>query len=161
MAVARRMIYGAVFAVVAMEVGLASPSGAGPTSAIGPNQHYLGYVNGKHSQAVIHVACPGPAGGHRTGPPVGRQTVNLKRVSSGGGYTGSLAHQRIWAQFGRDALHVVGFTSYNTPKAIPNGLRLPCDGTGTVTFTTCFGTLPCSSSAKDDTVRVTFENIAV
>jgi hypothetical protein len=117
-------------------------------------------VNGKHAKAVIRVVYPGPVGGNRTGPPVGNQTVTVKRVSSGGGYTRSLAHE-IWAQFDNDALHVVGFTSYNAPKAIPTGLRLPCGGTGTVTFTTYFGTLPCASNARDDVVHVTFANIAV
>jgi hypothetical protein len=161
MAVIRRMIWVvAIVAVVGMVVGFSPPSAATPSSRIGANQHYLGYVNGKHANAVIRVACPGPVGGNRTGPPEGKQTVTVKRVSSAGGYTGSFAHE-VWAQFGKDALHVVGFTSYNTPMAIPTALRLPCSGTGTVTFTTCFGTLACASSAKADIVHVTVENIAV
>ena len=86
-------------------------------------------------------------------------SVAVRRASSGGGYTGSLGHE-VWAEFGKDALHVVGFTSYNTPKAIPTALRLPCNGAGAVMFTTCFGTLPCASNARDDVVHVTFENIA-
>jgi hypothetical protein len=155
------MIYAvAIVTVVAMVVGISPPSAAAPAAKIDPNQRYLGYLNGKHTNAVIRVACPGPVGGNRTGPPVGKQTVTVKRVSSGSGYTGSFAHE-VWAQFGKDALHVVGFTSYNTPKAIPTALRLPCSGTGTVTCTTCFGTLPCASNAKDDVVHVTFANIAV
>ena len=156
MTVLRRTIY--TVAVATIAVGFLSTSAV--ATSIGPKQHYLGLVNAKHANAVIHVACPGPAGGHRTGPPVGRQTVSVKRATSGGGYTGSLAHE-VWAEFNKDAIHVAGFTTYNTPKAIPTSLRLPCGGTGTVTFTTCFGTLPCSANAKDDVVRVTFVNIAV
>jgi hypothetical protein len=140
-------------------LGTAIPAQA-TTPPIGPNQHFVGRVNDKHVGAVIYVICPGPAGGNRTGPPAGNQTVKVVRVASGGGYTGPSAHQ-IWAEFNKDAMHVVGFTTYNTPKAIPTSLRLPCSGKGTVTFTTCFGTLPCAATAKDNVVTVTFENIAV
>src|SRR5437867_3532304 len=145
--------------VIAAMLGTAVPARA-TTPPIGPNQHYVGLVNHKHVGAVIYVVCPGPAGGDRTGPPTGNQTVKVVRVTSGGGYTGSSAN-RIWAEFNKDSIHVVGFTTYNTPKAIPTSLQLPCSGTGTVTFTTCFGTLPCAANAKDDVVPVTFENLAV
>jgi hypothetical protein len=86
--------------------------------------------------------------------------VKVERVRSGGGYTGSVAHE-IWTEFNQDAFHVVGFITYNTAQAIPTGLQLPCGGTGTVTFTTCFGTLPCAANAKADVVPVTFVNLAV
>jgi hypothetical protein len=138
--------------------GVAVPAEAA-TPPIRPNQHFVGLVNGKHVGAVIYVVCPGPAG-DRTGPPAGNQTVKVVRVASGGGYTGSSAN-RIWAEFNKDSIHVVGFTTYNTAKAIPTGLQLPCSGTGTVTFTTCFGTVPCAANAKDNVVPVTFENLAV
>jgi hypothetical protein len=146
----------AVLATVAA-LGTAIPAQAA-TTPIGPNQHFVGLVNDKHAGAVIYVICPGPAGGDRTGPPAGNQTVEVLRVASGGGYTGP--SQQIWAEFDKDAIHVVGFTTYKTAKAIPTGLQLPCSGTGTVTFTTCFGTRPCAATAKDDVVPVTFENIA-
>jgi hypothetical protein len=137
-----------------------SPAAASTaTDRIGPNQHYSGLVNGQHANAVIYVVCPGPASAGRTGPPAGNQTVNVVRTPKGGGYTGAFAHE-IWAQF-NDNFNVVGFTRYNTPQAIPTGLQLPCGGAGAVTFTTCFGTLPCSATAEDDVVPVTYENIAV
>jgi hypothetical protein len=139
--------------------GMAVPAQAA-TPPIGPNQHFAGFVNNRHVGAAIYVVCPGPAGGDRTGPPAGNQTVKVVRVASGGGYTGSSAHE-IWAEFNKDAIHVVGFTRYNVAKAIPTSLRLPCSGKGTVTFTTCFGTLPCAANARDNVVPVTFENIAV
>ena len=148
-----------VMVVLVVTVGTAVPARA-TTPPIRPDQHYVGLVNNKHFGAVIYVICPGPAGGDRTGPPAGNQTVKVVRVTSGGGYTGSSAHE-IWAEFNKDSFHVVGFTTYNTPKAIPTNLQLPCSGTGTVTFTTCFGTLPCAANAKDDVVPVTFENLAV
>jgi len=148
-----------VMAVMVVMLGTAVPAQA-TTPPIGPNQHYLGLVNNKHVGAVIYVICPGPPGGNRTGPPAGNQTVKVVRVTSGGGYTGSSAHE-IWAEFDKDSLHLVAFTSYNTAKAIPTSLQLPCSGTGTVRFTTCPGTLPCRANAKDDVVPVTFENPAV
>ena len=150
----RRVVLIAMLATI----GVAAPAQA-TTRAIRPNQHYLGYVNNKHVGAVIYVVCPGPAGGTRTGPPAGNQTVKVEKVTSGGGYTGSVAHE-IWAEFNKDAFHVVGFTAYNVAKALPTGLQLPCAGTGTVTFTTCFGTLPCAVNAKADVVPVTFVNLA-
>ena len=150
---------GAIVAAIATVGLVGSHSAAATGSAIGPKQHYVGLVNGKHKGAVIYVVCPGPAGGTRTGPPAGNQTVSVRRVRSGGGYTGSAAHE-VWAQFGKDERHVVGFRRYGVSKAIPTALRLPCQGTGTVTFTTCFGTLPCASNAKDDRVPVRFVNIA-
>jgi hypothetical protein len=148
-----------IIGTVVIVIGTVAPPAASTTTPIGPKQHYLGLVNAKHSSAVIYVVCPGPAAG-RTGPPAGSQTVAVRKVLSGGGYTGSFAHE-IWAQFGNDQVHVVGFTSYNVAKPIPTSLRLPCQGTGTVTFTTCFGTGPCAANGKPDTVTVTFENIAV
>jgi hypothetical protein len=126
---------------------------------IGPEQHYLGLVNGTNTKATISVVCPGPAAA-RTGPPAGGQTVAVTQVAAGGGDTGSMGHE-IWTQFGTDQLHVVAFANYDTPATIPTTLQLPCEGTGTVDFTTCFGTLPCAADAVDNVVTVTFVNIAV
>jgi len=139
---------------------IGSTDAAATGTAIGPHQHYIGLVNGKHKGAAIDVVCPGPAGGTRTGPPTGKQTVSVRRIRSDGGNTGSIAHQ-VWAQFGKDERHVVRFNRYDVSKPFPTGLRLPCQGTGTVTFTTCFGTLPCAANAKDDRVTVRYVNIAV
>src|SRR4051812_28518682 len=111
-------------AVLAIVVAFGPPIPAqAATPPIRPNQHFIGLVNNKHVGAVIYVVCPGPAGGDRTGPPAGNQTVKVARVASGGGYTGSSAHE-LWAQFNKDSIHVVGFTTYNTAKAIPSSLQL-------------------------------------
>src|SRR5204863_4703366 len=110
-----------VTVVMVVTLGTAIPVRA-TTPPIRPNQHYVGLVNAKHVGAVIYVVCPGPAGGDRTGPPAGNQHVKVARVASGGGYTGSSAHE-IWAQFDKDSFHVVGFTTYNTAHAIPTGLQ--------------------------------------
>jgi hypothetical protein len=126
---------------------------------IGPEQHYLGLVNGNNAKATIIVVCPGPAAAGRTGAPAGNQTVAVTQVATGGGNTGSMGHE-VWTQFGADQLHVVALATYDTPATIPNTLQLPCEGTGVVDFTTCFGTLPCAADAVDNLVTVTFVNIA-
>jgi hypothetical protein len=126
---------------------------------IGPEQHFIGLVNGKSSDAVIYVVCPGPAGGNRTGPPAGNQTVDVHQVESGGGDTGSLGNH-LWSQL--DRFHIIAsFDYYDSPAGLPNTLQLPCDGTGVVTFTSCFDTLPCGVDTVDYLVKVTFVNIAV
>jgi hypothetical protein len=153
-----RVLVRVILVVAVLGCGAAAAGAAAQT--IGPKQHYLGYVNGKHANAVIRVVCPGPAGGKRTGPPAGNQPVRVVRVRSGGGYTGANGH-KVWAEFANDKVHVVGFSRYGVTHPIPTTLRLPCQGTGTVRFTTCFGTMACSSTAKDHVVRVTFENVAV
>ena len=136
------------------------PAGA----PIGPDEHFVGLVNGvdgttASAKPVITVVCPGPATADRTGPPVAGQTVDVHQVTSGGGNTGSLA-PALWAVFPNDLLHVVGFTRYDTPANIPTTVQLPCEGTGTVTFTSCFGPVACAADAIDYTVTVTFINIA-
>jgi hypothetical protein len=140
-------------------VGVFGMPAAATGLAINPNEHYFGFVNGKHSQAFIHVVCRGPAGGSHTGPPTPAQSVSVQHLRSDGADTGSVAHE-IWAEFANDRVHVVGFTHYGPSKPIPTTLRLPCQGTGTVRFTTCFGTRPCGSGSRDDVVKVTFVNIA-
>ena len=131
---------------------------------IGPEQHFVGLVNGVDgstatAKPVISVVCPGPATAGRTGPPVSGQTVAVHQVASGGGDTGSLA-PALWAVFPNDLLHVVGFSTYDTPGTVPTTLQLPCEGTGTVTFTACFGPVACAADAVDFTLTVTFVNIA-
>jgi hypothetical protein len=126
---------------------------------IGPQQHFVGLVNGKSRDAVIYVVCAGPAGGNRTGPPTGDQTVDVHQVASGGGNTGAFGN-RLWSQL--DPVNVIAsFGSYDAPVALPNTLQLPCEGTGVVTFTSCFDTLPCAADAVDFLVTVTFVNLAV
>jgi len=153
-----RLLVRVILVMAVLGYGTAAAGAAGQT--IGPKQHYLGYVNGKRANAVIRVVCPGPAGAKRTGPPAGNQPVRVVRVRSGGGYTGAIG-RKVWAEFANDTVHVVGFSRYGVTHPIPTTLRLPCQGTGTARFTPCFGTLPCSSTAKDDVVRVTFVNVAV
>jgi len=137
-------------------VGLASPALA--ATPIGPNQSFLGLVNGHHSDAVILVVCAGPIWPGRTGPAVSGQKVSvaLSPALAGPGFTGS-AGRRIVVRFGDDPFKSVVLGSYDTPAPFPSGLQLPCYGTGVVRFTP----RPTSPTARDDMVKVRYENIAV
>jgi hypothetical protein len=127
---------------------------------IRPNQHFIGLVNGDATEAVVYVACAGPMLLGGTGPPVGGQTVSVHQVESGGGFTGSAAHL-LAAEFDSDTADAVVFGTYDTRGEIPITTNVPCEGMGTVRFTSCFGLAPCPADAVDYVVKVTFVNLAV
>lgn len=142
---------------LALYAGTAGASVAVASSPIRPNQHFIGLINGKHVDAVIYTVCPGPATG-RDGPPQGGQTVAVRRVASGGGNTGARAHT-IYALITADT--IVALKAYGSPEPIPTSARVPCDGSGTITFTTCPPPQPCGARAEPDNVPVRFVNIAI
>jgi hypothetical protein len=148
--------------VIALIVGLmAGSAAAGPTTMqpIGPNQQLLGLVNGRNVDAVVYTVCPGPIYPGRTGPPAGGQNLSVQQVASGGGYTASAT--TIFAQFNSDPRQVFIFHDYRVADPISVTLRVPCEGTGTATFSVCFDTLPCPAGAQPDIVAVRFIDIAV
>lgn len=138
----------------ALAAGLLTASGAAASGRIGPNQHFIGLVNGKHAGAVIYVVCAGPAGG--TGPVAGGQTVAVKRVRSGGGDTGAgggVVYARITPS------SIVEMRRYGQSESIPSSTQVPCQGTGVVTFSTCPLPQPCGAGAKVDSVPVEYVNL--
>jgi hypothetical protein len=126
-------------------------------SPIGPNQHFVGLVNGKHTGAVIYTICPGPATSDY-GPPAGDQTVAVRRVAAGGGNTGA-GGRVIYARI--TPTTIVTMKAYDRPESIPTSARVPCQGKGTITFSTCPLPQPCGAGGKVDDVPVTFIDIAV
>jgi hypothetical protein len=140
---------------VAVLAGSLASEVAFASSPIGPNQHFLGLINGKHTNAVIYTVCPGPATG--TGPPQGGQTVAVRRVSAGGGNTGAGAHV-IYARI--TPTTIVSIKAYGQPVPIPTSARVPCQGSGTITFSTCPLPQPCGAGARVDNVPVKFIDIA-
>jgi hypothetical protein len=154
---ARAVVAVAIAVPAALFVGTAA-AGAG-TQPIGPNQHFLGLVNGKNVGAVVFTVCGGPVSLGRTGPPAGGQHLSVAQIASGGGYTASA--NTVFAQFSSDPAHVFVFHDYGTDEALPPTLKVPCDGTGTVTFSPCFDTLPCPVGARADVVSVRFIDLAV
>ncbi len=149
-----------VVAAVALVV-LAPSSMAGASGGrIGPNQHFIGLVNGKHTGAIIYTVCPGPMSPGRLGPPAGNQTVEVQRVSAGGGDTGS-SGKFVYGYIPGGPPAITQLNRYDTPGAISTSARIPCQGNGVVYFSSCPLPQPCGAGAKTDDVAVRFENIAM
>jgi hypothetical protein len=130
---------------------------------IQPNQHFIGLVNGSNAApVVVYTVCPGPAAG-QTGPVAGGQTLSVARVASGHGYTGPFS--QVYAWFNQDSggprPNMVKFTEYGVSQPIPSAVRVPCGGTGQVTFSPCPYLAPCAAGFIQDVVKVEFVDIAV
>lgn len=145
---------------LAAALGLAVAAGCAPppSDVVGPGQHFVGVVNGSTSEAVVTTVCGGPVWEGRTGPPLAGQTLSLRRVDSGGGSTGTSSV--VFAQPTTASMAVVPFDRYDVAQPLPTDLQLPCDGTGLITFTPCFGIAGCTAGASEDVVKVRFVNIA-
>jgi hypothetical protein len=131
-------------------------------TAIGPKQHFVGRVNGQRSVATVTTVCAGPSTQGQLGSIASGQTVSVNRVSSGGGYTGLFSHVYAWfvqnaSVNGRLA---VTMTAYGTKVALPTSVRVPCDGTGRVEFSSCPYLAPCAAGWVPTYVRVQYVNIA-
>jgi hypothetical protein len=144
--------------------GVLAPS-AGAQARVGPGQHFLGLVNGSNQQpVVVDTVCPGPTGPGRTGPVAGGQTLEVAQTAAGHGYTGLFSQIYAWVvpapgSTGRPPSRT--FTDYGTPQSFPRSVRVPCDGTGRVEFSSCPYLAPCAAGWVPDYVRVRFVNIAV
>ena len=156
--------YGTIAALTLMggAFGLSTAGAAAVDPApIGPNQYFLGEVNGTSVNAVILVACPGPVISGQTGHPVSGQSVDVlpapSPTATGVGYTG-VAGGSVRVAFSNTATaDSVVLTQYAVKAAIPTTLLLPCSGTGTVAFVPA----PTSSTARSAFLKVTYQNIAV
>lgn len=154
-----RPLFPLVLAVAAIA---AAPAVSAAAVTVGPDQYFAGQVNGKEANAVIEVACPGPAS---SGAPLAGQTVAVQLVlpssSSAIGFTGSAATSiNAWLSWPTPAVvpppvKIATFTSYGS-LPIPTNISVPCSGTGVVTFVPT----PGSSTSRSATVSVTFVNIA-
>jgi hypothetical protein len=142
--------------VVALAAALWLTAGtAWAQQPIGPDEPFGGVVNGNTEQAQVFVVCPGPVFPGRTGPPAGNQSLMVV-FGKLGGFTGSASN--VVAAFKEDASVPVVFTEYGVPQPVPSTLKLPCGGTGSVTFR------PLASTVSDpgvaDVVPVEYVNIA-
>ena len=107
-------------------VGVGSAAAQEP---IGPNQHFLGLVNGSNNDPAVYVVCPGPVAAGRTGPVAGGQTMSVAQVSSGGGYTGLFSMVNSWfvpvpASSAAKPTEL-RFTEYGVPQNIPTSIQVP------------------------------------
>jgi hypothetical protein len=127
------------------------------SSAIGPNQAFVGAVNGRTPKAVIFVVCPGPSG--VTGHPEGHQTLGVSLARSGTtttGFTGSRGRSIMAVLGGGATSTAFDFMAYGS-QTVPTSLLLPCSGTGSVVFLP----RPASKTARSATVTVSFVNLAL
>jgi hypothetical protein len=160
-----------VVAAAAMVLG----TGVGSAAAqqpIGPNQHFLGLVNGSNDDPTVYVVCPGPISNGRTGPVAGGQTMSVANVAIGGGYTGLFSVVYAWFVPTATPTPVASptpvgpptqlkFTEYGVPQSIPTSVRVPCDGTGEVEFSSCPYLAPCAFGWVPNYVKVNFIDLAV
>jgi hypothetical protein len=153
--VTRRLLLTRVSALLSV-VGLlgiaAGPTAFAAKARIRPHQSFEGFVNDRRPVSTIDVACVGPA---ETGHPLGGQTVSVEPgVSGSDGYTGSKGY-KIKVLFVTPTATIspdIIFERYRS-LPIPTTVTLPCSGTVVVSFVP----LPSSSSARADSVRVTFD----
>ncbi|HTT87589.1 MAG TPA: hypothetical protein VMF60_09495 [Acidimicrobiales bacterium] len=145
-------------AVIAAGILTGAVTGAQAVSQpVGPNQSFVGMVNGKAQSASIEVLCPGPLRRGQRGNPAANQTVAVATPSSvagAGGYTGSLADSivaTLASPSSSGAVQVVTFTSYGS-EPIPTTWSLPCTGKSTMVF----APRPTSKTARSARVGVTF-----
>jgi hypothetical protein len=139
----------------------AGPSSPVSTSKVGPNQAFIGLVNGDASNATIDVLCPGPLRVNQKGDAASGQTLAIESPSAvavASGTTGSKADS-IVAQLAPGATSTsaavgvtVIFTKYGT-EPFPTNVLLPCDGSSAVVFTP----RPTSKTARSTRVDVRFE----
>jgi hypothetical protein len=125
-------------AAAAALVAAASPAGA--QVAIRPHQYFTGLVIGKTKLSVIDVLCAGPA---NTGHPAAGQSVEVRLMvpsaATTGGYTGNHANRihavLIWP-VGPVLLAkgIATLTHYSVKMPIPTKIKVPCSGTGTMSF---------------------------
>jgi len=126
---------------------------AGAAHRVGPDQFFTGVINGRDGNTAvpIHIdmACFGPVTPGETGHPMGGQTLAVHQlfpptIGSTIGKTGNDSTIEVFfgapppaspsALSGPAATKTVGFTRYDSVKALPTSLTLPCGGKGTVWF---------------------------
>jgi opacity protein-like surface antigen len=151
-----RLLAGAVTAIAL--AGLANAAGAAAAvTPIGPNQIFLGQVNGSSTKVNFDVVCPGPANmGHPADDTVG--VIKLQDPIPGFGRTGNASAIAAKLEYTVGTLAVLEpvakFTTYTT-KPVPSSVVTPCSGTGKMIFAPVKG----GSGAKSASVPVTFVNI--
>ena len=161
-----RLVFLCLTAIIAMIA--ATGAHASAQTPIKPGQHFVGLVNGSDNDPVVYTVCPGPAFPGETGRLLAGQTLAVAEIAQGAGYTGFFSSIHAWFVPTSvtpvtlpGAPPSVTFSRYGTPKRIPASVRVPCDGTGQVEFSSCPYLAPCAAGWVPDYVTVTFENVAV
>ena len=151
-------------AVVAASLG-AWTTAASAASPVGPQQVFVGLVNGKVGDAEIRVGCFGPIYAGETGHVLPGQSVEALPAPSTGstaGYTGTKA-TKIKLSIVLPVSPGVGpgsgvvLANYGVPVALPTSWSLPCSGPGAAVFLP----EPTSKTARSATVGVSFVSAGV
>ena len=129
---------------------------------VGAGQHFIGRVNGRRRNVVVQTVCPGPASPGRQGPLVAGQVFSAYKARRGPGATGLFTQIYAWfePEPGSPAPVEATITTYRTKVPIPDDVRVPCNGTGRVEFSSCPHLAPCAFGWVPDFVDVQFVNIA-
>ncbi len=148
----------AVLAVLAAALLLGASSASAVTDPlrVGPNQSFVGLVNGSSVRAgtPVYVACPGPrAFGH---PIRDRVSIGFVPRQPFVGFTGSLGNHIAVVFVGHQSVPI-DLTFYGQAEAVPATLSLPCHGIGQVRFSP----LPTSPTARPYVVWVRFVGLGV
>ncbi|HEV2344249.1 MAG TPA: hypothetical protein VGS97_09165 [Actinocrinis sp.] len=151
----------AAFASVALTGSAAIAAPVGDPAPIGPNTPFIALVNGKTADAVIAVVCPFPPTPGELGAPLSGQYVEVEPevVTPTGtfGFTGSAANSIDAVFTPASALsEAIVIKDWFVQVPIPTTLRLPCSGSGVVSF----DPMPTSNTAHSYTVTVTYGNVA-
>jgi hypothetical protein len=151
-----RLLGGAVITLALAGLAMA-PAAAAAATPIGPNQIFLGLVNGSSTTVNFDVVCAGAA---NMGKPVGDK-VGVEKLQDpipGFGRTGNASAIKASLEYVVGTLAVrepvAKFTTYTT-KPVPTSVVTPCSGTGTMVFSPVKG----GSGATSASVPVTFVNI--
>jgi hypothetical protein len=161
--VSRLFAAGFLTAATALALTPLGAVAAGAQTPIGPNQNFLGLVNGSNQDPVVYTVCPGPSSPGQMGRVAAGQKLEVARVKGAAGYTGPFSQIHAWIVpvASTPPPPSVTFEKYGVAKSIPSTVRVPCDGTGQVEFSSCPYLAPCAYGWVPDYVTVTFENIAV
>lgn len=133
------------------------PGTASAATPIGPNQIFIGEVNGSSAPVNFDVLCAGAANiGHAVDDTVG--VVKLQDPIPGFGRTGNASSISAELIYSRGSVTVVepvtAFTTYST-VAVPSTITAPCSGAGTMVFTPVDG----GSGSTPAAVSVTFVDV--
>ena len=107
---------------------------------IGPNQPFVGFVNGSSANAFIRVGCVGPTRPGQTGHPLAGQSMEVRfSNATGAGFTGTAHSVTATITYPAPATSqpttLASFSNYFVPTPISTQARLPCTGRGTVAVT--------------------------
>jgi hypothetical protein len=98
-----------------------------------------------------------------TGPVASGQPVAVAKVANGRGFTGLFSQVYFWVNPppGGPRPMILTFTGYSKPQTIPPTFQVPCGGQGTVEFSSCPYLAPCAFGWVPETIKVTFDNLAL